>query len=369
MATAISLYNSKYHDKFHKGNYREVELNYENEEEDKKADEPTKKSEEKKDQKKTFEESKLSKPVRKLIELIFDINMMNKQMVEIGYNVSKMPLGKLSKDNIKHGYSILQKLMDELKGKNQRTIVEDLTNDFYSYIPHDFGFAKMSNFILDDVAKVKKKIEMLESLAEIKVATTLLSSADEDENKLDSNYKKLNRDIVAIDKQSETFELINRYLQSTHAKTHSGYTLELEDLFELNSGSENARFTKDIDNRMLLWHGSRLTNFVGILSQGLRIAPPEAPVTGYMFGKGVYFADMSSKSANYCCTSRDSSTGILLLCEVALGEMNEKLHSDYYAGNLPPGKSSTKGMGRTCPNPSNFVKMSDGVVIPMGPGE
>ena len=34
--------------------------------------------------------------------------------------------------------------------------------------------------------------------------------------------------------------------------------------------------------RMLLWHGSRLTNWVGILSQGLRIAPPEAPVTGYM---------------------------------------------------------------------------------------
>ena len=33
---------------------------------------------------------------------------------------------------------------------------------------------------------------------------------------------------------------------------------------------------------MLLWHGSRLTNWCGILSQGLRIAPPEAPVTGYM---------------------------------------------------------------------------------------
>ena len=55
---------------------------------------------------------------------------------------------------------------------------------------------------------------------------------------------------------------------------------------------------------MLLWHGSRLTNYVGILSQGLRIAPPEAPVTGYMFGKGIYFADMVSKSANYCGTSK-----------------------------------------------------------------
>lgn len=120
---------------------------------------------------------------------------------------------------------------------------------------------------------------------------------------------------------------------------------------------------------MLLWHGSRLTNFVGILSQGLRIAPPEAPVTGYMFGKGVYFADMSSKSANYCFTSRDNNTGILLLCEAALGDMNEKLHADYYAANLPAGKKSTMGVGRTSPKPENAVKMSDGVVVPMGPGE
>jgi poly [ADP-ribose] polymerase len=49
--------------------------------------------------------------------------------------------------------------------------------------------------------------------------------------------------------------------------------------------------------------------------------------------------------------------------------MNEKIHADYYAGNLPPGKSSTKGVGRTAPNPENAVKMDDGVVIPMGPGE
>lgn len=34
---------------------------------------------------------------------------------------------------------------------------------------------------------------------------------------------------------------------------------------------------------------------VGILSKGLLIAPPEAPVTGYMFGKGLYFADMVTK--------------------------------------------------------------------------
>lgn len=36
---------------------------------------------------------------------------------------------------------------------------------------------------------------------------------------------------------------------------------------------------------MLLWHGSRLSNWVGILSHGLRIAPPEAPITGYMVSR------------------------------------------------------------------------------------
>ena len=94
---------------------------------------------------------------------------------------------------------------------------------------------------------------------------------------------------------------------------------------------------------MLLFHGSRLSNWAGILSQGLRIAPPEAPVTGYMFGKGVYFADMSSKSANYCFANRSNPYGLLLLCEVALGTPYQLYDADYKAGKLPKGKHSVKG--------------------------
>jgi poly [ADP-ribose] polymerase len=55
-----------------------------------------------------------------------------------------------------------------------------MTNDFFSYIPHDFGFSHMSSFILDTEQKVKQKIEMLESLSEIKIATTILSQASSD---------------------------------------------------------------------------------------------------------------------------------------------------------------------------------------------
>lgn len=38
-----------------------------------------------------------------------------------------------------------------------------------------------------------------------------------------------------------------------------------------------------------------------------------------MFGKGLYFADCVSKSANYCYTYPGNDIGLVLMCEVALG--------------------------------------------------
>lgn len=141
------------------------------------------------------------------------------------------------------------------------------------------------------------------------------------------------------------YGIIEQFIKNTHAETHTSYTLDIKDVFKINRTGEDKRFKpfKKLHNRKLLWHGSRTTNFAAILSQvsfnslkpnlnyiliyyqcyvkGLRIAPKEAPVTGYMFGKGIYFADMVSKSANYCMASHSNNTGLLLLCEVALGNM------------------------------------------------
>lgn len=72
-----------------------------------------------------------------------------------------------------------------------------------------------------------------------------------------------------------------RFVKQTHGKTHNTFKLQVKQIFELKRDGEEEQFC-DVGNRQLLWHGSRLTNWVGILSQGLRIAPPEAPITGYM---------------------------------------------------------------------------------------
>ena len=71
-----------------------------------------------------------------------------------------------------------------------------------------------------------------------------------------------------------------------------------------------------------------------------------------MFGKGVYLADMSSKSANYCCHYNSGGIALLLLCEAELGKPPLKLtDADYNAGEraVKAGSISTWGVGRTAP--------------------
>ncbi|XP_039012015.1 poly [ADP-ribose] polymerase 2-like [Hibiscus syriacus] len=312
-------------------------------------------------------ETKLEPRVAKFISVICNISMMKQQMTEIGYNADKLPLGKLSKSTILKGYDVLKRIADVIDMSN-RSKLEQLSSEFYTVIPHDFGFRKMSEFVIDTPQKLKKKLEMVEALREIEVASKLLMDDTMEEDPLHYCYQQLHCELVPLDNDSEEFAMILKYIQNTHAKTHSNYTVDVVQIFKVTREDEIERFKKfsRTKNRMLLWHGSRLTNWTGILSQGLRIAPPEAPVTGYMFGKGVYFADMFSKSANYCYANFTFTTGVLLLCEVALGDMAELLQAKSDADKLPDGKLSTKGVGATAPDLSEAETLDDGVIVPLG---
>lgn len=71
-----------------------------------------------------------------------------------------------------------------------------------------------------------------------------------------------------------------------------------------------------------------------------------------MFGKGIYLADMSTKSANYCCSYNSGGIGLLLLCEAELGKPPLKLvHANYNAGEdaVKQGSISTLGAGLNAP--------------------
>jgi poly [ADP-ribose] polymerase len=243
------------------------------------------------------------------------------------------------------------------------------SNRFYTLIPHDCG--QNTPPIIKTSQMVQDRMRVVETLLELEIATTLmkLDSGAEDHDPMYAHYRKLKTDITPVDSSTPEWDLIQNYMTTTHGVTHTRFTLSLVHAYKVERESESDRFQPFCrnKNRLLLWHGSRTTNFVGILSQGLRIAPPEAPVTGYMFGKGVYFAQCVSKSASYTATTKQDNLGYMLLCEVALDDMYETKHAEYM--DTPrPHTLSTKGCG--CHHENGKAPMHtlpDGCRVPLGP--
>ncbi|GJP52654.1 hypothetical protein CLOM_g11752 [Closterium sp. NIES-68] len=315
--------------------------------------------------------SKLDGRLVALLMMIFDLKSIREAMVEFEINVREMPLGKLTKRHIERGFQVLTdvqaalQLPEDSTGRRESAIV-DASNRFFTLIP------TVNPAAIRTLQALSTKIRMLEALRDMEVTSTLLSAsrgagggADEDEDPVDGHYRQLQCGLKPLERSDADYSLVSEYLQRTHAPTHKEWDLQLLDVFRVDRSGERQAFRADLKNHMLLWHGSRVTNFVGILSQGLRIAPPEAPVTGYMFGKGVYFADLVSKSAQYCFTSADSSVGLLLLSRVALGALHELTQAEYIE-KLPRGKHATKGLGMMKPKEDEFVKWASDVVVPCG---
>ena len=85
------------------------------------------------------------------------------------------------------------------------------------------------------------------------------------------------------------------------------------------------RFNPKKLKTMELFHGSANKNILGILERGLLIAPPCASHAGAAFGRGIYFARHSTKSAQYSTKFYDNihDNGFLFLADVAIGRMQK----------------------------------------------
>ncbi|RYP68237.1 hypothetical protein DL770_008473 [Monosporascus sp. CRB-9-2] len=312
--------------------------------------------------------SKLPKATQELMELIFNQQYFAATMAQLNYDSDKLPLGKLSKTTITRGFQALKDLSALLddptlaQSKYQTQFpqaAEQLSNLFYTIIPHSFGRNRPP--VIRDQTMLKKEIELLESLGDMKDASLLMKSDKKDVeriNVLDRQFQGLGmNEMTPLSNTSDEFRELKDYLMNTRGATHSA-NYQIAQIFRIERQGEHDRFEKSgfsgpPRDRRLLWHGSRCTNFGGILSQGLRIAPPEAPATGYMFGKGIYLADMSSKSANYCVPYISNGHALLLLCEAELGKpMQELTGASYSAGEDAKAKGmwSTWGKGMTGPS-------------------
>jgi poly [ADP-ribose] polymerase len=334
--------------------------------------------------------SELAKELVDLIELIFDLEMIEREMNKsMDIDTSRLPPNALSRRQLANGLAVLRELERFLNpsveeegegGKENEAIdgptrdirLKDCSNRFYSIVPHSFDRKEVVP-VIDNIKLLRKRIRTLEDLLQIveleemRVASATNALALE-RPLVDVQYEELNCKLGIVSKDAVEWNLINKVIQDTHAGTHSTYTLSVDKIFKVERDGEMDRFLADPcqSNKRMLWHGSRLSNWASILKNGLRIAPKEAPVTGYMFGKGVYFADSSSKSANYCFATPEEPDGLLVLCDVALGSQLKRLEAYYEAPRAcrKKGMDSTWGVGQDAP--LETASFPDGSVINCG---
>ena len=104
--------------------------------------------------------------------------MFEETMKSMDMDVKEMPLGKLSKAQLQRGFDVLKELKKILKAKKDDATehkLKDATNRFYTVIPHCFDEGKLPP-VFNNMDLVKEKIEHLEVLSEMEVATSMLKS-------------------------------------------------------------------------------------------------------------------------------------------------------------------------------------------------
>ena len=75
---------------------------------------------------------------------------------------------------------------------------------------------------------------------------------------------------VAIDKLDQKgveYKLIKEYVDNTQVERQNK---QVKNIFTLQKDSEKKNYREDLDNKVLLFHGSKLSNIMGIMAQGLR---------------------------------------------------------------------------------------------------
>jgi poly [ADP-ribose] polymerase len=122
------------------------------------------------------------------------------------------------------------------------------------------------------------------------------------------------------------FGLLSQYIHNTYYEgmhPNQPDRRHLKHIIRLTKDSEALTFKTDLSNRLLLFHGSKVSNFLGILAQGLRVQPLEVQRNGNLLGKGIYFTDMLTKALMYTGENANvagaGSSRFVLVCEVALG--------------------------------------------------
>lgn len=242
---------------------------------------------------------------------------------------------------------------------------EKITKIYYGLIPlsrSNIKFIKTKDDIIS-------KLEEIENLKNISYTISIIkperiindeNKVREPNNSIVNLYSKLGYKI----KKASDYEYSNimTYIDNSKGSTHSNQIKIIDILSMENKEKEEIYLSKyKDDHRELLFHGSRLVNWVSIINKGLLLDSSKVAdkISGKMFGNGIYWANCVSKSALYSISNDNKKQiCIMALADVALGKSSIK----YSSCNCPDGYDSVYGVGKY--SYTKFKEITPNVYIP-----
>jgi poly [ADP-ribose] polymerase 2/3/4 len=305
-------------------------------------------------------QSSLSTGVQALVRYIYDEAthaLTTSVAAKITANGIETPLGVLTLGQIEKGEQILHDLYDVFqKKKKDRVELERLTGEFYTAIPHRIGRtrAAVDTAVIETLEVFEQKqniLQLMKDMLQVNGEANVLFDA-----KIDQEYEALGCDIVPVESADPMYREMADHVIKSQIKTK---TISVKNIYKVKRKHEWGAFTTGIDNQRLLFHGSRIQNWVGILSRGILL--PKIVVSlgvnrtdaGWL-GNGIYFGDAACTSLFYTTPGRHK-TRFMAVARVALGKMMDYTKITYGLAGPPAGFDSTHGVRNTPKTPSQFA--------------
>ena len=308
--------------------------------------------------------STLSTPIQDLVKYIYAeaTNALTTTVnAKITANGIETPLGVLTVGQIEKGEEILAEI-HALIGtkKGTKTKLEDLSGSFYTAVPHRIGRTRESiaSAIIEDIANIALKQETLQLMKDMLAVNGDGASGGGNvlfNEVIDDQYAALGAELVALESGSSEWKQWADHVVNSQVKSKN---IKVENVYKVKRPQEWDAFDAQLGNDKMLFHGSRIQNWVGLLTRGILM--PKLVVSlgvnrtdaGWL-GNGIYFGDASCTSAFYT-TPGKKKTRFMAVARVGMGKMHPYTKITYGLNEPPPGYDSCHGLRNDKKNNSQF---------------
>ena len=277
--------------------------------------------------------------------------LTNAVQAKITANGIETPLGVLTIGQIEKGERVLAELVEafgkkRLSAAARADLLSDLSGRFYSAIPHRVGRSRAAAeaSVIATPEAIEQKQQTLQLMRDMLRVNGDGGSVLFD-SEADGQYRSLGCELRAMEPAGEEYRAVEKHILASQVKIKS---VKVRRMWGVRRPEEFARYRADVGNERLLFHGSRPSNWVGILSRGI-LMPKLAVQMGVRrtdagwLGHGIYFGDAACTSAFYAAPGR-RKTQFMAVARVALGKMVPYKKITFCLTAPPPGHDSAHGV-------------------------